>query len=197
MAIKGVLFDFDGTLTRPGAIDFPAIKEELGCPRNHSILEYLETLDPESRARGMAILVEREDRASALSRPNRGAEACLRALRERGIPVGILTRNSLNSVMRALENFDGVKAAHFAAIITRESSLPKPHPHGVYQAAGKMGIGPHELLVAGDFRFDVMAGKAAGSRTALLLNGGVSPMDPHDPEPDYTLHSLEALLDLL
>jgi len=27
MIIKGVLFDFDGTLTLPGALDFPSIKE--------------------------------------------------------------------------------------------------------------------------------------------------------------------------
>ena len=45
MIIKGVLFDFDGTLTRPGALDFPAIKQELGCPADQAILEYLETED--------------------------------------------------------------------------------------------------------------------------------------------------------
>ena len=27
--IKAVLFDFDGTLTQPGALDFPAIKRKL------------------------------------------------------------------------------------------------------------------------------------------------------------------------
>jgi len=32
MVIKGVLFDFDGTLTIPGAIDFFDIKDSLGCP---------------------------------------------------------------------------------------------------------------------------------------------------------------------
>ena len=28
--LRAVVFDFDGTLTRPGALDFPAIKREVG-----------------------------------------------------------------------------------------------------------------------------------------------------------------------
>jgi len=42
MTIKGVLFDLDGTLTYPGALDFPQFKYELGCPEEKPILEYLE-----------------------------------------------------------------------------------------------------------------------------------------------------------
>jgi hypothetical protein len=47
--IKGVLFDFDGTLTMPGALDFPAIKREMGCPPDFPILEYLETVPPSAK----------------------------------------------------------------------------------------------------------------------------------------------------
>jgi len=49
----------------------------------------------------------------------------------------------------------------------------------------------------GDFRFDVMAGKAAGACTVLLTNGRSSVMAPGDPEPDFTVTCLEEILQLL
>ena len=108
MSAKGVLFDFDGTLTSPGALDFPAIKRQLGCPVDQPILEYLETQPPNSRVELVKILEDSEEHAAEASRPNQGAERCLFALKKRGIPLGILTRNSLSSVKTALQNFKDV-----------------------------------------------------------------------------------------
>ncbi len=197
MAIKGVLFDFDGTLTLPGALDFPAIKKALGCPLDQLILEFLETQPPERRAKLTAILEEMEDSAAQDSFPNRGVEKCLRTLRKRQISVGILTRNRLTSVKKALEKFKKITVDDFDTIVTLELSLPKPHPDGVIKAAGKMGLSPEELLVVGDFRFDVIAGKRAGASTVLLTNGGESVMAPNDPQPDHTISHLEDLPALL
>jgi len=38
--LAAVVFDFDGTLTEPGALDFAAIHEAVGCPRDIGLLEY-------------------------------------------------------------------------------------------------------------------------------------------------------------
>lgn len=197
MNIRGVLFDFDGTLTHPGALDFPAIKLELECPVDQPILEYLETVAPARRAELMKILEEKEDIAAQASQPNRGAEECLINLKNRGFALGILTRNSLSSVKKALQKFNGVTMEDFSAIITRDVSRPKPHPDGVLQAAERMGLKASEILVIGDFRFDVMAGKAAGSCTALLTDGEKPVMTPGDPEPDFTISHLETIFDIL
>ena len=196
MDIQGVLFDFDGTLTLPGALDFPAIKQELGCPGDQAILEYLETQPPARRSSLMKILEGIEDQAAETSRPNRGAEKCLSVLKGRGIILGILTRNGLSSVKKALKKFEGVTIRDFVAVITRDESLPKPHPDGVHEAAKQMGLSTREILMVGDFRFDIMAGSAAGARTVLLANGGRSVMLPGDPEPDYVVSNLEEILDL-
>ncbi len=197
MAIKGVLFDFDGTLTLPGALDFPAIKKAMGCPLDQLILEFVESQPPDQQAGLMEILEEREDNAAQASLPNRGAEKCLCTLRKKQIPVGILTRNRLKSVRKSLEQFKEVTIDDFDAIVTREMSLPKPHPDGVIKASEQMGVSPEELLVVGDFRFDVIAGKRAGASTVLLTNGGESVMAPDDPQPDYTISRLEDLPALL
>ncbi|HPJ68475.1 MAG TPA: HAD family hydrolase [Desulfobacteraceae bacterium] len=197
VAIKGVLFDFDGTLTHPGALDFQAIKRIIGCPADEPILEYIETLNNPQRDELMKILEEKEDQAAETSRPNNGAEECLSALKEMGMAMGILTRNSLNSVKKALRKFDSITIRDFDAVITRDSSLPKPDPDGIFRAAKFMRLLPQELLVVGDFRFDIIAGKAAGSRTALLTNGGPSVMLADDPVPDFIINNLEQLNNII
>ena len=197
MMIKGVLFDFDGTLTVPGALNFPAIKRMLGCPLDHPILEFIASEPPDCRPRLMKILEEQEDMAAAASIPNRGAERCLMILKGRKIPMAILTRSRLKPIAMALERFEGVTIDDFKAIITREMSLPKPHPDGVIQAAEQMGLSTRELLVVGDFSFDVISGRRAGAVTVLLTNGGESVMGPNDPQPDYIIAHLEELPALL
>jgi hydrogenase expression/formation protein HypE len=197
LGIKGILFDFDGTLTRPGLLDFPAIKKALGCPADQPILEFIETRPMEMRPHLMSRLGDWEIEAARGSIPNLGAERCLQTLKRRGILLGILTRNSLHSVKQALVAFDGIGINDFTTVITRETSRPKPHPEGVYQAANQMGVHTSEILMVGDFRFDILAGKAAGARTVLVTNGLVSSMAPTDPQPDYVIRSLVQLPALL
>ena len=192
--IKGVLFDFDGTLTFPGALDFPAIRREMNCPPDIPILEWLETVPAERKPPLMKILESAEEKAAEESLPNVGAEECLLTLRDRGVLLGIITRNSLPSVRVALERFETVRLLDFSTVITRDDSLPKPHPDGVHKACERMGLAASELMVVGDFRFDVIAGKAAGACTVLLTNGRRSVMAPGDPEPDFTVARLEEIL---
>jgi HAD superfamily hydrolase (TIGR01509 family) len=194
--IMGILFDFDGTLTYPGALDFPSIKREMNCPEEIPILEYLETQSPERRSELLEILESREEQAAAESSPNTGAEKCLSILKQKRLLLGIITRNNLKSVCLALKSFNHITIDDFTAVITRDDSLPKPHPDGVYKAARRMGIPTSALLVVGDFRFDVLAGRAAGAVTVLLTNGGRSAMAPGDPEPDYTVDCLEDIFEL-
>lgn len=197
MVIRGVLFDFDGTLTLPGAIDFRAIKERLGCPLDEPVLEYLESQPAAVRIELTKILEEVEADAARTSRPNDGAEECVFSLKKMGLCLGILTRNSLSSVEQAFKNFENVSMRDFDAVVTRENSLPKPHPEGVFKAAVQMNVLPEELLVVGDYRYDVMAGQAAGAKTVFLSNGGSSFMSPDDPEPNYTFSCLEELFEVL
>lgn len=195
--MKGILFDLDGTLTRPGALDFPSIKAEINCPPDLPILEFIQTRPPGQRSRLLQVLEKREEEAALRSSPNKGAVRCLAALKERGIPMGILTRNSLQSVRSCIMNFHGIELTDFSAIITRADALPKPHPHGVHKAAMQMGIPVQELLLVGDFRFDIIAGQAAGARTVLLTNGGKGVMSPEDPDPDHVVGRLDMILELI
>ena len=115
--VKAVLFDFDGTLTHPGALDFGQIKQSLGCPPDKPVLEHIEAMDdPGDRVRAHRMLAEMEMAAAEDSEPNPGAEALVRWCRGQGLRLAILTRNLRASVLRALENFSAVGPEDFELI---------------------------------------------------------------------------------
>ena len=168
--IAAVLFDFDGTLTKPDALDFSVIKKTLGCPNEIPILEFIESIpDRREKAQAFTELDRFESRGAAASRPNPGAEDLISAIRSKGLPMGLVTRNSINSVREALKNFDGVHLDDFDIVITRDDpAKPKPSPEGILLAARKLNVEPRHILMVGDFVFDIDAGRNAGTLTALL-----------------------------
>jgi hydrogenase expression/formation protein HypE len=170
---RAVLFDFDGTLTRPGSLDFPAIRRAVGCPAGRPILEYLESLDDDkARREAFRVLDGMELEAARRSEPNEAVEETVRALAARGLPAGILSRNSRASVREALERFPTLRERDFAVIVCREDvRRQKPHPDGVHAAAERLGCAAADLVVVGDYVFDIDAGRRAGSHTVLLANG--------------------------
>ena len=92
--LRAVLFDFDGTLTRPGALDFAAIKREVGCPPDRFVLEWIQELPEGAERDAAAAALERFELAAAdASEPNDGVEHVVRALRTAGVAIGVLTRN--------------------------------------------------------------------------------------------------------
>ncbi|MGD8702487.1 MAG: HAD-IA family hydrolase [Desulfosarcina sp.] len=175
--IDAVLFDFDGTLTQPGALDFSVIKRAIGCPQKTPVLEFMASVEDGHQRMAMARQLDRFELAgAAASRPNLGAEHLVAFIRSRGLPVGILTRNSRASVCKALENFASLRLAHIDVMVTREDPVKiKPSGEGVLLAARKMGVDPAHLLMVGDFRFDMEAGRQAGALTAYLSNGAPTP----------------------
>jgi len=196
MVIKGILFDFDGTLTIPGAIDFFEIKNYLGCPRETPVLEFIKTLNKDEQQEAYIYLNRCEEEAALVSFPAPGAETVIQELKKDNIPLGIITRNSLNSILLALNNFNNISSEDFAVILTRDDVAPKPDPAGVIIAAQKMNIPPNELLLVGDFSLDIIAGHAAGARTVLIVHDDERKIPPH-PKPDYEINHLRELISIL
>jgi len=182
--LEAVLFDFDGTLTAPGELDFDAIKRAVGCPPGRFVLEWAQALEDEAeRERTLAALERFELEAAARSHPNEGAERLVRALRSQGLTLGVLTRNGRAAVERALDNFEAIGVGDFAAIVTRDDpAAPKPAPDGVLVACAQMGVAPERTLLLGDYVLDAEAGRRAGAVTALLTNHT-------DPDPADTAES--------
>jgi HAD superfamily hydrolase (TIGR01549 family) len=155
----------DGTITAP-FFDFVKIKDEAGIG-DVDMLDYLATaLDPE-RQRVQAIMTKFEDAGVAEARLNRGARELLDDLARRGMPTALLTRNTRRSV-------DGVCRKlnlTFDIIVTREDGPYKPAPEAIWGIAKRWGAEPGEVLMVGDYKWDVLCAKNAGAPCALLADG--------------------------
>ncbi len=202
--LRAVLFDFDGTLTHPGALDFAAVKREVGCPPDQFVLEWILSLEDDERRAAATLALERFELAAAeASAPNEGAEELVRWLREQGLRTGVLTRNGRSAVDRALRRFTALTPADFDVIVTRDDAhlAPKPSPDGVLHAAAAMGVAPEETLVIGDFVLDAQAGRAAGAVTVYLVTHGVpddgEAAEPHPDDCDFVLARLAELRDVV
>jgi hydrogenase expression/formation protein HypE len=198
--LRAVIFDFDGTLTHPGALDFAAIKREVGCPPDQFVLEWILALPEGALREAAAATLERfELEAADASAPNEGAEELVRWLRDAGLAVAVLTRNGRGAVGRALRRFSTLTMADFDVVVTRDDGdvAPKPAPDGVLHAAAAMGVPPEETLVVGDFLLDMRAGRAAGAVTAYLVNHGESGdgegAEPESADCDFVVGHLPEL----
>jgi hydrogenase expression/formation protein HypE len=195
--IDAVLFDFDGTLTEPGSLDFSIIKKQVGCPLDQPVLEFIQSMDDETASRNaMAALDAFETAGAHQSVPRPGAETLIGWLKATGIPTGILTRNSRRAILAALENFDGVGAEDFDVIVSRDDpAAPKPSPEGVFMAARQLGVSPEHILVVGDFHFDMDAGTAAGALTAYI--GNTPPGETSINHGDFQVVQLSAIQEIV
>jgi len=164
--VEAVLFDLDGTLTKP-ILDWPTIKRAMGCPEDVTILEWFGTLAPERRAEAERILLQFEMDAAARCEPAEGAAEIIEWLRGRGIKTGIVTRNCRRAVRLTLERL----SIRVDAVWTRDDGPVKPDPEPILSVCRRLGVNPEATIMVGDYRYDLDAAKAAGARAVLLVHG--------------------------
>ena len=166
MPIKAVIFDLDGTITRP-YFDFDAIREEMHLARDAGpVLELMEEMTPRERRCAENILQLHEERAVTESTLNPGAKETVETLRRGGIRIGILTRNRRSNAL-AVGKKHGLK---FDSVVGREEGPAKPDAFGVLWLCEQFDVRPQEVLVVGDYLFDLLCARAAGAVAVLLAN---------------------------
>jgi HAD superfamily hydrolase (TIGR01549 family) len=189
MKIRGVIFDMDGTITAP-FLDFTKIKDEAAIG-DVDLLDYLAMATGAEYERLHAIMLKFEDAGAAGAELNHGARELLEDLARRGLPTALLTRNTRRSV-------DGVCRKlnlKFGIIVTRDDGPHKPAPEPIWEIARQWGVKPDEVLMVGDYKWDVLCAKNAGTPCALLTNG--------DGEPDwatdarYVITSLTEVIEII
>jgi HAD superfamily hydrolase (TIGR01509 family) len=190
---NAVLFDFDGTLTKPESLDLSVIKEAIGCPAGHLILEFIENLpSAQQRSDAMSALDQFELEAAEKSEPQPGAEDLIPYLRSKRIRLGIISRNSRQSIIRSLQNFKHVKVSDFEVIISRDEPIkPKPSAEGITLAAERMDVDVAQTMVVGDYIWDILAGQRAGAKTVFLDHKSMP--ESKRVESDFTIFHLSEL----
>jgi HAD superfamily hydrolase (TIGR01509 family) len=171
--IRGVVWDLDGTLTVP-ILDFARMRQRTGILTG-DLLEHAD-------AAAMAIIEEMEAEAAAnMQLQHRCLDILGHVHDTLQLPMAILTRNSAASAQRFVTAV--AEKVHFAHVLSRDHPPFKPSPHNLLKMAATWRCPPHELLMVGDARDDVLAGWRAGTKTILIAN------HPHPSPHSATMHN--------
>ena len=213
--IKAVIFDFDGTLAVLN-IDFSLMREQvLDLIRHYGIEEetiqekyLLEIIDEvyqilwkknPSGAEAFyheshRILHKVEMRAAEEGRLISGTEATLKTLREKGVKVGVITRNCEDAVRKLFPNINDF----CNAFVSRNSvKKVKPHPDHLTYVIELLKTSGEESVMVGDHITDIQAGKRVGMKTIGVLTGRTKREGFEKVEADYILREASEICDLL
>lgn len=156
MPIEGAIFDLDGTLTQPGAIDFARMRERIGMGNSGSILHWIEehAPGPEEAESMRAVVWEEEvlglERMALADHLDELIEVLVS--RGNGLHTAICTRNSFDAIERfgVLLEARGAPALGdlFGVLIARDHHseglgrpiLNKPSPEPAHEAVRTWGI---------------------------------------------------------
>ncbi|GJM20727.1 MAG: hypothetical protein DHS20C15_06420 [Planctomycetota bacterium] len=185
------IFDLDGTLTR-AVHDFDLLRRELGLPAGQPLLEAIAER-PASEAAALHVRLDalEADYVSATG-PAPGALELLEHLRAHGAHLGILTRNSRANAQATLAHCELAAFFDPAHVIGRDEAEPKPSPAGIRSLLDSWGGRPDDAVMLGDFRYDLLAGRAAGVSTVSVDPSG---QHPWRELADRCVNSLAELLD--
>lgn len=164
--IRAVVFDLDGTLVDSG-LDFKAMCTELGLPPGTPILEHIQQLDdPQARLQAEAVVRAHELEGARRATWMPGAQSCVEALAELGMPMAILTRN----MREATELTRQTLQIPIDLVLTREDCAAKPDPEGLHLISDHLGIPCQSMIYIGDYLFDLQVAANADMPSCLYRN---------------------------
>lgn len=166
----------------------------MGLPVGMPVLEGVAaTPEGPTRDRMLSIMHRHELLGADAAVLIEGVAEFLSHLKERAILTAILTRNSREITERTLNRLQ----LDFSIIVSRDDAPPKPDPAGVRMIGRSWNLQPSEMIVIGDYVYDLHAGRNAGCRSVLFAP---SEIPAFASDADHVLrhfHHAPALLDAL
>lgn len=209
---EAALFDFDGTLVhitinfeamRQGAVDVIHRYGQSAEGGSRFTLELVESVrdrlaagDPEQAIRfhedALAAIRDVELAAAVGATPLPGVMDTLQWLHDRGVKLGIVTRNCRAAVLSVAERHQ----MPFDVLLTRDDvKHVKPHPEHLLEGLRRLGAAPRLSVMVGDHPTDIQAAQGAG-----MVSVGVTTTraaQDFDVVPDFMVDRMDELPDLL
>jgi phosphoglycolate phosphatase len=83
----------------------------------------------------------------------------------------------------------------FSVVVTRDTGVGlKPSPEPLLYITNKWRLKPQQVMMVGDFLYDILMGKRAGCQTAFVTNGK---NPPEGLDCDIVVSRLEELIPFL
>lgn len=213
LKIKAVIFDYDGTLA-PLNLDFASLRQEilkiafkyvpisiLYSVDGLHILELvyeIESLLGEKggkfRTEAFSKLKELEVEAALKKSVFPYTRYVLKALKERGVKRGIMTRTCVEAVSTSFFDYSD----YVEVIVTRDDvERVKPHPDHVRKVLEKLKTIPQESMIVGDHPTDIMAGTSLRMRTVGVLTGRTGTDEFVKVGATYIFQDIREILNLI
>lgn len=139
------------------SLDFAQMRKDIGCPPTEDILGYVAGLSGTALANAEAVIKQQELADAQNARWMDGADVFVSTLIAHKIPMGIVTRNSVEATQIKLTNND----VPITTVLTREDAPAKPDPTGLLRIAKQWDITPENIAYVGDYRYDILAANNA------------------------------------
>ncbi len=211
--IKGILFDFDGTLAN--TIDLivatfeHTLQTRLGFkpPRQDIIntigLPLADALDILSQRPDLVLELRKlygEFNAAnhdTMIKPIPGVAELLPALKERGLKIAIVTSKKPPMLERGMRCLDMLPYVDTIVSVV-DTERGKPYADPMLLACQRLQLAPEECLCVGDSPFDIQSGNAAGNITVAVEYTCLDwSTIMEQGKPDYTIAKPMDLLSLM
>jgi len=170
----------DGRGRVPKSVVYPALLAEFGG-------------DPDLAD---ALLADYRERCCRFARPVPGATEVLRALRDAGRALAIVSNGETAFQQKHVDAL-GVGGLVDAVLISEREGLRKPDPALFHRAADRLATAPGNCLFVGDDpAADILGADRAGMRTAWLCRGARWP-ESLAPMPGVAIETLPEVLEVL
>lgn len=211
MAIRGILFDHDGTLvdSYEGIAKCMQLTcRDLGKPdmNNEEIrasigptLEdrFTELWGEKVATEGARIYREHyESHYVSGTRLLSGVKETLDAIAKKGIPIACVTNKTWTYCVRQLEHFGLMDRMDFV-IGFKQGYPPKPDPAMLLVALEKLDVAPEDAAMVGDTPIDMAAARAAGVQAWGVGSNYSSRDEMERTGPDRYFENITQLLDFI
>jgi pyrophosphatase PpaX len=212
LALRAVLFDFDGTLVDTTELIYRSMRHASGrvlgreLPREvlmrnvgQPLIKQMEVLAPERAAEMLEVYTRHNAEIHDDEiREFPGVAESVGRLREAGLRTAVVTSKRRATVKQALRLFPelGEVLEHFVTM--EDTPEHKPHPAPLLHALELLGgLPPEEAAYVGDSPYDMRAARAAGMLSVGVSWGAFTAEALRSGEPDALFPNLDPAVEFL